>query len=268
MNVYRLWSQAKTYLPGPAIALAREARYQAQQLHSKYRGMVERLAPKVIAPGVPAPPADLRSRVHGSANLKTFIATGKRVAADIDAIVQPHTFRNALDFGCGCGRVITYLRELRPSNYTGIDVDQEVVQWSQENMKFSRFVHGPQEPPLPFTEGQFDFIFTVSVFSHLDEPHCRMWAKELSRVIASGGILLITTIGKPYWPNVPELFSRGFAFSPARKTPWFAANKCDWYGTTCMSADYAASLFHGLRLVSHAERGINNHQDAILLQKG
>jgi len=218
--------------------------------------IAESFAPKVIAPGIPAPPADLRARVHGGPNLKKFIVTGERIASDIDAIIQGHHFHNALDFGCGCGRVLTYLHPLRPSKYTGVDVDQDAVEWSRKNITLANFIHGRERPPLPFRDGEFDFIFSISVFSHLDEPHCRMWADELTRLLASDGQLLITTIAGP-----------GFSFTPAERTSWFVANRCEWYGTTCMSADHAANLFPTLRLVSHVARGINNHQDAIMFQK-
>jgi len=255
-TVYKLWSQAKPYLPTPVAALAREARFQAERLLSSCYSIAETFTPKVMAPGIPAPPADLRARVHGSANLATFMATGKRIASDIDAIMQGQAFHNALDFGCGCGRVLTYLHELRPAKYTGVDVDQDAVEWSGKNVPLANFIHGPEKPPLPFGDDGFDFVFSVSVFSHLDEPHCRMWADELTRILAPDGRLLITTIAGP-----------GFSFSPAKKTSWFAANKCEWYGTTCMSVDYAASLFPSLRLVANAPRAINNHQDAILFRK-
>jgi SAM-dependent methyltransferase len=255
-TVYKLWSQAKPYLPTPVTTMARETRYQALRLQSSCYAIAERFTPKVIAPGIPAPPVDLRVRVHGSGNLTTFIVAGERIASDIDAAMQGRHFRNALDFGCGCGRVLTYLHRLRPSNYTGIDVDQEAVEWSQKNITLANFIHGPERPPLPFRNGEFDFIFSISVFSHMDEQHCRMWADELTRLLAPDGQLLITTIAGP-----------GFSFSPAERTSWFVANKCEWYGTTCMSADYAANLFPTLRLVSHVARGINDHQDAILFHK-
>jgi hypothetical protein len=83
-----------------------------------------------------------------------------------------------------------------------------------------------------------------------------MWAHELTRILAPNGKLLITIIA-----------GAGFAFSPAEKTSWFVANKCEWYGTTCMSVDYAVSLFPNLSQLFHVARGVNNHQDAILFQK-
>jgi SAM-dependent methyltransferase len=261
----RMIATIKPHLPRPAISIAREMRYRSKAAYSLCQAALETVAPQVIAPGIPAPPPALRLRVHGNSSLSDFIATGKTIASNVSSILQAENFSSCkvLDFGCGCGRVIAYLHDSVLAEYTGVDVDREVIEWSQRNIRFAKFAVGPLQPPLPFADGAFDFIFTISVFSHLDETHCGMWAKELTRLLSPTGLVLITTIGRPYFP--PEMTGE-FRFYPAQKTSWFAANRCEWYGTTCMTAGYAASFFPGLRLVRHLEQGINHHQDAILFR--
>jgi SAM-dependent methyltransferase len=262
----RMIRTLKPHLPRPAISLAREVRYRSKAAYSLYQSAIEAVAPQTIAPGIPAPPPVLRLRVHGSSSLSDFIATGKTIASNVAGAVQAENCSpaNVLDFGCGCGRVIPYLHDSVPAEYTGVDVDREVIEWSQQNIRFAKFVVGPLQPPLPFADDAFDFIFTISVFSHLDENHCRAWAKELTRLLSPTGLLLITTIGRPYFPRE---MTEEFRFFPARKTSWFAANQGEWYGTACMTAQHAASFFPGLRLVRHVEQGINHHQDAILFRR-
>lgn len=261
----RMIATIKPRLPRPAISLAREVRYRSKAAYSLCQSAIEAVAPQTIASGIPAPPPALRLRVHGNSSLSDFIATGKTIASNVSGILQAENFSpgKVLDFGCGCGRVITYLHDSVPAEYTGVDVDGEVIEWSQQNIRFANFAVGPLQPPLPFADGAFDFIFTISVFSHLDENHCAMWARELTRLLSPNGLLLITTIGRPYFP--PEMTGE-FRFFPAQKTSWFAANQCQWYGTTCMTAQHAASFFSGLRLVRHLEQGINHHQDAIVFR--
>jgi SAM-dependent methyltransferase len=261
----RMIRTLKPCLPRPAISLAREMRYRSKAACCLYQAAIEAVAPRMIAPGIPAPPPRLRLRVHGNSSLSDFIATGKTIASNVSGILQAENFMpgEVLDFGCGCGRVITYLHGPFPAEYTGVDVDSEVIEWSKRNVRFAKFAVGPPLPPLPFADGAFDLIFTISVFSHLDEHHCGLWAKELTRLLSPSGLLLITTIGRPYFP--PEMAGE-FRFFPAQKTSWFAANRCEWYGTTCMTAQYAASFFSGLRPVRHVEQGINHHQDAILFR--
>jgi predicted SAM-dependent methyltransferase len=50
-------------------------------------------------------------------------------------------------------------------------------------------------PPLLFSNNFFDFIYSISVFTHLSEETGLSWAKELYRVLKPNGILLITTSG-------------------------------------------------------------------------
>ena len=60
------------------------------------------------------PPASLRFRVHGDVDVRSFLETGNRCGQDInEALVRARTdmssFRNILDFGCGCRRTIIWL---------------------------------------------------------------------------------------------------------------------------------------------------------------
>jgi SAM-dependent methyltransferase len=54
-----------------------------------------------------------------------------------------------------------------------------------------------EQPPLPFADASFDLAFSVSVHTHLAESSAGTWTDELGRVIAPGGILLVTTHGYP-----------------------------------------------------------------------
>jgi SAM-dependent methyltransferase len=107
--------------------------YQVRRIHCLYRSGVEKFYPASLIAGVKAPPPELRDRVHGSTDIPSFIAVGQQAAAEIHAIAGDHPITNVLDFGCGCGRVITFLHELRKATYIGVDVDQDAVKWSQEN---------------------------------------------------------------------------------------------------------------------------------------
>jgi SAM-dependent methyltransferase len=228
---------------------------------------MEKFSPAALIPGVKAPPPELRYRVHGSPDIRSFIAVGQQAAKEIYAIAGDHPITNVLDFGCGCGRVIAFLHERRKATYIGVDVDQDVVKWSQDNIAFASFVKGSENPPLPFSDGQFNFIYSVSVFTHLDEIHSQRWAVELSRILAPGGLLLITTHGKSLWPKLPESSGKGFLFGKTTRSVWFGANQCEWYGTTFMTVEYAAKLFHTLKLLRHIEKGIANHQDVLTFTK-
>jgi SAM-dependent methyltransferase len=49
--------------------------------------------------------------------------------------------------------------------------------------------------PLPFAEAEFDFVFSNSVFSHLNESAHRYYIGEIARCTKPGGLLIATTLG-------------------------------------------------------------------------
>src|SRR5437773_2108275 len=91
------------------------------------------------------PPASLRFRVHGDVNIYSFLEAGKGCSQDI--IESPFTvqtdinsFRNILDFGCGCGRTIigSQTKQIK-SNFTELMVDADAIEWCRQNPDFGKF---------------------------------------------------------------------------------------------------------------------------------
>ncbi|MFL6799169.1 MAG: methyltransferase domain-containing protein [Xanthobacteraceae bacterium] len=152
------------------------------------------------------PPAHLRKRVHGTTHIWLFERAGKRVAQDVLAAVRPHlaleSRSHVLDFGCGCGRVAAYFRAQVDCDFTGADIDHAAVSWCQENLSgLGTFVRNEHAPPLPFADGQFSFVYCISVFTHLPEALQNAWLWELRRVTRPGGLLLISTRGLSAVPH-------------------------------------------------------------------
>ncbi len=100
-----------------------------------------------------------------------------------------------LDFGCGCGRVITWLQQLDSKyQYFGTDIDPEAITWCQENLaNFGEYAVNPHLPPTEYADNYFDLVYSISVFTHLSEDMQFAWLKELSRITKPGGYLLLTT---------------------------------------------------------------------------
>lgn len=53
-------------------------------------------------------------------------------------------------------------------------------------------------PPLRYADGTFDFIYCLSVFTHLSEAMHHAWLAELLRVLKPGGCILLTLHGDYY----------------------------------------------------------------------
>jgi SAM-dependent methyltransferase len=142
----------------------------------------------------PLPPMRLRARV-GSRGADAFLSAGRRCADALRRASAAHlgteltSFDRILDFGCGVGRT---LRHFAPKEIEGCDVDAEAIAWMQQNIGTTRFAANRFEPPLPWPDETFGLVYSVSIFTHLDEKTQLAWLAELARVLRPGGCALLT----------------------------------------------------------------------------
>ena len=124
------------------------------------------------------PPARLRVRVAGTADLAWFIEGGRLAAETVRAAAERHgrpveELEALLDFGCGCGRVLRHWRELSGAVH-GSDADREAVEWCRTHLPFARTAPNDPAPPLAYAEGSFDLVYAFSVLTHLPEGRGRL----------------------------------------------------------------------------------------------
>lgn len=105
--------------------------------------------------------------------------------------------RSLLDFGCGAGRTIRHFHDdASGARVVGCDIDRESIDWIGENLcPPLEVIHSGTEPPLPFADGTFDFIWAISVFTHLTETSAA-WLLELHRLLKTGGLLMASYMGE------------------------------------------------------------------------
>lgn len=98
-----------------------------------------------------------------------------------------------LEFGCGWGRVVRYfLRDTAPGELYGSDLNSELIDFCEASNPWISFNRNGVEPPLPYDDGTFGFIYAYSVFSHFPEWLHELWLDELHRVTRPGGLLALT----------------------------------------------------------------------------
>jgi SAM-dependent methyltransferase len=228
-------------------------------------------SPRVAAPdGLPIPPAELRVRVAGTADLDWFLEGGRLAEQAIrTALEQAGTTLESLpailDFGCGCGRVVRRLDGI-PGSVHGSDLNADAVAWCSENLPFARFVRNGLEPPLPLADASFDLVYTLSVLTHLPTGLAQEWLHELTRVLRPGGLLLVTTHGDRYRERLrpAELAAYDRGDVVVRFEEVAGSNLC----TTFHPPASVERLAAGLELVHWEPEGAhgNPHQDLFLFR--
>lgn len=114
-----------------------------------------------------------------------------------------------LDFGVGWGRIARFfLRDLPIENIHGLDVMEEFVTICQQTFKSDNFYVTTPFPPTEIPDSKFNYIVGYSVFSHLSEAACSSWMSEFSRILAPGGMVALTTRGRPFFDYCESLNKR------------------------------------------------------------
>jgi SAM-dependent methyltransferase len=101
-----------------------------------------------------------------------------------------------LDWGCGCGRLSRFMEShFGEDRVFGVDIDPVNIKWDQQNLDNKRYTLVAAEAALPFLDQSFDFIYGISVMTHLGLDDQCAWLRELHRVLAVRGILILTYHG-------------------------------------------------------------------------
>ncbi|HKO62446.1 MAG TPA: methyltransferase domain-containing protein [Pyrinomonadaceae bacterium] len=140
---------------------------------------------------LPIPPKELwlgyNYLAHGNANVSTMLEI---VYASDFAFKKGNRI---LDFGCGAGRMIRYLKDLSETcEIWGTDIQAEHIYWCKQNLSPPfNFATTTKVPHLPFEDRSFQLIYCGSVFTHIDDL-ADAWLLELQRILAPEGRLYIT----------------------------------------------------------------------------
>ncbi|MCX6591158.1 MAG: class I SAM-dependent methyltransferase [Acidobacteria bacterium] len=210
-----------------------------------------------------------------SLSVSSFLDVGQRSVAHLARALEGTgqdlgDSRRILDFGCGCARTLRWLPGLTPlAALYGTDVDAQAIAWDRQHFPEIIFSVNRPEPPLSFPAGNFDLVYSISVFTHLDQPLQERWIAELERVTASGALLLVTVHGEATWHGLPmedveQLRQQGFLFK--RSSKWRGILP-DWYHTAYHSRAHAVEAFgRHFEVVSYVPEGFG-YQDLLVLRK-
>jgi len=230
--------------------------------------------------GIAIPPAKLRYRVHGDLESQAFLNVGKAIATNIKnqlgrCGLKLEDFQRVLDFGCGSARVLRYFITAYPDkNYTGIDIDEELIDWCKNNIDTVDWHQTPFLPPTELASSSFDFIYGISVFTHLDQEYQKAWLQELRRIIKPDGAIFLTTHGKPYLHTLEldklqslEFQKNEFLFIKRESGKYRLDGLPDFYQTAVQTQNQIQKAWtDNFKIIGFFEGAVNQIQDAVILK--
>ncbi len=146
------------------------------------------------------------SKKHGKWDVDDFFRTGiEEISALMqrcDALGLPRRKQQALDFGCGVGRLTQPLAE-HFDHVVGLDISHTMVRRARElNRHGDRcefVVH--DSTALPFSDDAFDLIYTRIVLQHIPSALIPGYVREFVRTLRAGGLMVVQIPSHIPWLN-------------------------------------------------------------------
>lgn len=262
-------------MPQPEVGVITKGMNRVRQIslraQTRLRGLSVRAANRGRGPTIP--PSRLIRLVAGTEDVSWFLNGGELAARAITQTLERHgialrAFDAILDFGCGCGRVVRQWADLQGPVIHGTDYNPDMIRWCRANLPFARFHLNGLDRGIPVEAECFDFIYSLSVFTHLSEELQHFWIKELSRVLRPGGFLFVTLHGDIYLPQLTSDQQQAYRAGRlvVQKSDREGSNDC----ATFHPPEYVRSSFaRGFEIVDFTPCGAlgNPQQDVYLLRK-
>ena len=277
-----VWPNSLSHLPGGKKTIFKDITIQEviQRINNRVTDIETsfsqfRALLKIKGDGLEIPPKHLQVRVSG-AYYPHFFDHGREMFKDIENILQSQgqsfsEFEKVLDFGCGCGRFLIPLSLFSdPGKLYGTDIDQEAIKWLRTHYPaFADLSVNKHSPPTKYSNDLFDFVFSISIFTHLPEQMQHLWLAELSRIIKPGGFGIFTVHGEKFYKDISqnnqrEFQEKGFTYQISAPTDGLP----DFYRSSFHNHDYIMREWSKyFEIVCIKKEGIGNNQDAVLVRK-
>ena len=106
--------------------------------------------------------------------------------------ILPKTPESILDYGCGIGMNIPYLKEYFPSTKLyGCDISKESIKLAKEHIDYCQFDTIETVEDLKIYENKIDCVFISTVLHHIPPEEHIKWLKGLYGILKKGGYMVI-----------------------------------------------------------------------------
>ena len=214
------------------------------------------------------PPGYRRGAVAFVKTLGRSLTEAGRSWADVES---------CLEVGCGYGRIVRELcRELPANRIAVCDVIDEGARFTAAEFGVRHVP--PVEEMGPEHDGAYDFIYLLSVYTHLNRAMIEANLGRIARLLRPGGTLVFTTHGKQsaataeqynqYWLDKAKLNAEldrdGFFY---QRYPYYYAEYGLTWITTPEVKRIAAACAPELSFVAHHPLAVDAHQDVFVYRR-
>jgi 2-polyprenyl-3-methyl-5-hydroxy-6-metoxy-1,4-benzoquinol methylase len=157
---------------------------------------------------------------NGKWDVNEFFLTGEK---EINALINKVKERginlnwaNALDFGCGVGRLTQAMANNFQHCY-GIDISNQMIEMANKYNKFGEkctYIVNDSDDLKTFSNDFFDLIYSSITLQHIPTNHIRRYISEFIKILKPGGISIFQLIS--YLPVYNRLQPRRRLYSILR----------------------------------------------------
>jgi|SRR5579883_3395643 len=257
--------------PNSVPCLSASATFEQKQLSRRHELYV---LPPTESNLLNVPPRELIERALGGYWPETFLISGQETAENIGTVLAKigrsiRSFDRILDFGCGCARTARFMIPFgAKTKPVCVDVDETQISYCNATLTaLGEYICIPAVPPMPLESRKFDLIYSISTFTHFRSDFQHHWLRELKRLSAPGGILVLTISGPRNLQyasaeDLKRLAEEGFCFIEGTQR---GAHNPEYYHLTLHSHDYVRRVWgEYFEVLDIVPQIINNNQDAVL----
>ena len=149
-------------------------------------------AAPAVAPGIPA---DYHQRIYDAETHHWWYAGMQELSAAFLADWMGRPGSRLFDAGCGTGGFLRWALDTRRfARAAGVDVAGSAIELARRRVPEAELRVSPVKE-LPFDDGSFDVIVMNDVLQHIPENDVEVSLRELRRVLAADGAILVRTNG-------------------------------------------------------------------------
>lgn len=124
-----------------------------------------------------------------------------------------------LDWGCGVSRIATNIDSFTDATISvyACDINARMIEFDRTHYRNVSYSIIPYSPPVRYESSYFNFVYALSVFTHIEVLQQESWIKEIHRILEDNGLFLFTTHGSFYdsklLPKEKQLLYQNGAFT-------------------------------------------------------